>query len=140
VSKGNWMRAFAVAASGVLIALTLGSCGGDSKSNAGTYSGEKAKVATVVDELGKAARDGDGRRICNQLFDSNLRISVTRASKHSCAQEVVDSVFDDKADYDIQSLGVSGSTAHVRVKDQKGRRSLLLLLRESGSWRIARIS
>ena len=134
------MRGLAVISSGLLIAAALAACGGGSNSNADKYSGEKAKVATVIDELGKAARSGDGRRICDQLFDANLRISVRRASKHACAQEVVDKIFDQKTSYDVQSLGLSGNTANVRVKDQKGRKSLLLLLRESGSWRIARIS
>jgi hypothetical protein len=135
------MRKPAAALCLLLIVGTVAACGDNgSNSNADSYSGEKTKVATVIDQLGDAARDGDGDRICNELFDSNLKISVTRASNRPCSQEVVDKTFDEKTRYDVQSLGLSGDRAQARVKDQKGRRSLLLLLREGGSWRIARIS
>jgi hypothetical protein len=135
------MRTRAAVLSFLLIAGAMSACGGDeSKSNADRYSGEKAKVAAVVDQLGEAARSGDGDRICDKLFDSNLKTSVTRASNRPCSQEVVDKTFDEKTRYDVQSLGLAGDRAQVRVKDEKDRTSLLLILREGGSWRIARIS
>jgi hypothetical protein len=135
------MRTLAAAMSCLLAAGVIAACGGDGdESNADKYSGEKAKVAAVIDQLGEAARDGDGDRICDKLFDSNLKISVRRASKRSCAQEVVDKTFDEDTRYDVESVGLAGDRANVRVKDQKDRSSLLLLLREGGSWRIGRIS
>ena len=133
------MRLIAVTLTAAIAATCLVACGGD-KSNADKYSGEKAKVARVVDELGAAARNGDGDRICRDLFTKNLRISIARASKRACPAEVTQKVFDRNTKYDLQDLVVQGNQATADVKDQKNRKAILLFLKEAGQWRIAKVS
>ena len=116
-------------------------CGSDEDStNASKYEGEKAKVAAVVDELGEASRNGDGARVCRELFTRNLAISVKRAARRPCADEVTTKVFDEDADFEVQDLSVIDNRATARVEDQKKRKSVLYLAKERGRWRIARIS
>jgi hypothetical protein len=120
-----------------LVALGCGDGGGGS--NESRYSGEKASVARVIDELGSASRDGDGRRICSHLLTANLAISIARAAKQPCAVEIVQQLFAEDAHFDIEDLGIAGKQATIRVKDQNDRESTLLLAKQKGRWRIARI-
>ena len=114
-------------------------CGSDDDSNDSKFKGDKADVAAVIDKLGDSARDGDGDTICNDLFTSNLRISIRRASHQSCPDEVTEKIVDKDTEYEIQDLSLVGERATARVKDQKDRKSELLLERAGGTWRIARI-
>ena len=127
-----------------LICIALGAaaltgCGSDHGSNGSKYDGQKAEVAAVIDSLGNAARDGAGTRICQDIFTSNLRISVTRAAHQPCADEVTQNVFNKETKYAVEDLSVIGDQATARVKDQKDRTSVLLLQKAGGRWRIARI-
>jgi hypothetical protein len=111
-------------------------CGSDDSPK---FEGEKADVAAVIDNLGEAARDGDGAAICNDLFTSNLRISVARASRQSCASEVTEKIVSKDTKFEIEDVSVVGARATARVKDQKDRTSALLLEKSGDEWRIARI-
>jgi hypothetical protein len=123
------------------LAVGLVACGGGNKSNADKFSGDKKDVGRVVDELGDAASKGDGARICNDLFTRNLEISVSRAAHRACADEVTRNVFEKGAQYDVEDLSLlKSNVANVRVKDQRDRESVLLMFKERGEWRIAKIS
>jgi hypothetical protein len=115
-----------------------GGGGGGKKDNASRFSGEQANVARVVDELQSAARDGAGARICSQLFTQNLAISIQRASRRPCGQEVAANL-GPKTSFDVVGIQLRGTTAVAQVRDEKDRRSSLVFLRQAGQWRIARI-
>ena len=130
------MRATRWMAVGVLCAGLLGACGDDDD---GAATDETA-VAVVVKELETAARDGDGARICDDLFTENLRISVQRASKQACADEVKENVASETASFEVSNVKVNGDNATAQLADEKGVRSDVLFQREDGGWRIARIA
>lgn len=122
-----------------LVALSLSGCGAEDAANAAGDSGGDPDVAQVVDRLAEASREGDGARICDELFTENLRISVERASGRECADEVVANVGVSDASYDLQNLTVDRNQATAVLKDQTDRRSRVLFQRVEGQWRIARI-
>lgn len=122
----------------VMTALTIG-CGKSDHALKTKGDEPRDQIAAVIDQLGKAARDDDGARICKELFTSNLRISVARASGTTCAKEVGDNLFSPETAFDVKSVEVDGATATATVTDQRDRTSHLVLESEDGAWRIARI-
>ena len=116
----------------LLAGIVSGGCGDDKMSPAET---SKDQVTAVITSLGESARDGDGAKICNELFTSNLKISVAKASKKTCAREVGDNIFSSETSFDVKSVKVDGDTATATVTDQKDRTSDLVLFNESGGWR-----
>jgi hypothetical protein len=126
----------------VLAALAAGLvhlAGGDA-GNSSRFSGESKRVAQVVDRLAEASRDGDGDRVCNDLFTANLRISVTRASGASCAEQVTKSIGSQDAAFDIRTVRTKGPSARVVVLDDQRRASAVYLQRSKSGWRIAAVS
>ncbi len=111
-------------------------CGADENTASGD---DEENIAQVVEELEAAARAGNGAKVCNELFTENLRISVTRASQRSCAEEVQRNIASPRTTYRLQDLNVKGDQATGLTIDQQGRRSALLMQLEGGRWRIARI-
>jgi hypothetical protein len=101
--------------------------------------GDTVQLRALVAELASAAQDDDGDRICNDLFMENLRISVQRASRHSCGQEVANNVASDTS-YEVSQIQVTGDNATATLTDQKGTRSDVLFQRDGDKWRIARIA
>lgn len=132
------MRRWMCAAAAVTCAL-VGGCGGETGENEGQFEGEQAKVAKVVDELQAAGRAGDGDRICDDLFTENLRISVSRASKRACAEEVVSNIGGKETAFEVSGIKIEGGNATAELVDQEDRVSSVLFQREGDRWRIARI-
>jgi hypothetical protein len=118
----------------VLCTGLLAGCGDDDSDSS------DAQIAAVVMQLEDASRAGDGGRICDQLFTENLAISVKRASKQECADEVAENVASDDAEFKLERLDVKGDNATAELVDQRGERSAVLFERDGDSWRIARIS
>ena len=118
-------------------AALVGACGGDDDEG---ESDDQVAVAAVVEELESASKEGDGQKICDELFTENLAISVQRASGKSCAEEVSDNVAADDASFEIENLQVNGDNANAQLVDQRDERSDVLFQRENGEWRIARIA
>ena len=124
----------------LLSTLAIAGCGSDDKSSPAAGAGDSDEVRAVIKDLGTSARDGDGDRICEELFTSNLRISVARASGTTCAKEVRANLFSDDTTFDVTSVDIDGNTATAKVTDQRDRASdLVLFSQDDGSWRIARI-
>jgi len=117
----------------VWVALLAG-CGDDDSDS------PEQDIAVVVAQLQQAARDGNGAKICKDLFTDNLAISVKNASKQECAAEVEENVASDDAEFKLEDLKVNGDAATGQILDQRGERSAVLFQRESGSWRIGRIA
>jgi len=124
----------------LLSAVAIAGCGSDDKSSPAAGDSDSDKVAAVIEDLGTSARDGDGDRICTELFTSNLRISVARASGTTCPKEVSANLFSADTTFDVTDIEINGDTATAKVVDQRDRASdLVLFSQDDGSWRIARI-
>jgi hypothetical protein len=127
----------------VLVAAVVGGCGGDSNGgsdNASRYSGAEADVASVVDAFATAGNEGDGQRICTDVFALPLAKNVERKSKQSCAGEIEDNLPKGEYELDIDQIQVRGSTATATVTDQDGNSSVFSFVKDGSDWRVLRIT
>jgi hypothetical protein len=124
----------AVAVAAVLVAR------GSGASDSGTSDGEA--VRQVMTDLQTAAREGDGERICNQIFTPKLSDSVTRSSPSgSCATEVEAKLFAPSTKIEVENIDVPDeSNATVTVKEANGNTSNVFLVKQSGRWRIRSVT
>ena len=137
----NELRATRRVIAGATCALLMGACGGGGGGeNEGRYDGAEAEVAKVVDQLQSAGRESDGDRICEDLFTKNLSISVQRASKRECAEEVTSNISGEDTTFEVSKIKINGKNATAELVDEEDRRSSVLFQQEGGGWRIARIA
>lgn len=128
----------------VLTTLALAGCGGGSQGDEDAPSPmpapaeETNAVRFVLADLQAASRDGDGDRICNQIFTPRLADSVTAASKGgSCAKQVRRNLFSRDARIVVQDVTLRDPTSAVAVvAEQGGSGSDVLLAKQGGEWRI----
>ena len=130
-----------------LIAALIGAslvagCGGgdDEDSNASRYEGDEADVAGVVDDFAAAGKDGDGAKICNEIFDAALAKNVEREAKQSCASEVQDNLPEGEYDLTVNSIQVKGNAATAAVTDQDDNKSVLFMTKKGDAWRVFRVT
>lgn len=126
-----------LAVTAVLMCAGLTGCGGGSSASQQKASDEK-DVRQVLTDLQTASRDGDGTRICTQIFTPKLANSVTRsATSGSCATEVRKKLFSPQAQIGIENVNVPDpANATATVKEQNGNTSTVFLVKQSGRWRI----
>jgi hypothetical protein len=105
-------------------------------------STDAVAVRQVLTDLETASREGDGERICNQIFTPKLANLVTSSSTSgSCATEVKSKLFSPDAQIEIQSVNVTDeSNATAIVKEANGNTSTVFLVRQSGVWRIRSVT
>jgi hypothetical protein len=105
-------------------------------------STDAVAVRQVLTDLETASREGDGERICNQIFTPKLANLVTSSSTSgSCATEVKSKLFAPDAQIEIQSVNVTDeSNATAIVKEANGNTSTVFLVRQSGVWRIRSVT
>jgi hypothetical protein len=108
----------------------------------GSESSERDAVEQVMSDLQSASRDGDGQRICNEIFTPKLSDSVTRsAATGSCASEVKAKLFSPKARIEVQSIAVQdASNATATVEEANGNVSNVFLVKQDGRWRIRSVT
>jgi hypothetical protein len=136
------MRRLAYVAAVSAAAVAIG-CGGDDEdvnNNAENYDGTDAEVAGLVDDFANAGRDGDGTKVCEEIFTSQLAANVEREAGQSCPTEVEENLQEDEYELEIDSLQVDGDTAEVGVSDQDDNSSVLHIENADGAWRIARVT
>lgn len=103
--------------------------------------GSERGILATVDALQTASRKGDGRTICSKLFTPALVRSVEAAAKRSCAREVRKRLFTPDAAISVgRDIKVSGNRGTAVVREQNGNVSTLSLLKQSGQWRIDRVT
>ena len=124
----------AVVAAALLVGRGLG--GDDSSSS------DQDAVRQVMTNLQTASREGDGQRICNQIFTPKLSNSVTRSSASgSCAAEVKGKLFSPQTQIEVETVAVTDeSNATVIVKEANGNTSTVFLVKQSGLWRIRSVT
>jgi hypothetical protein len=107
-----------------------------------TGNSDRDAVAQVMSDLQTASREGDGERICNQIFTPKLSNSVTRSSASgSCATEVKAKLFSPDAKIEVQHIDVPDeSNATATVKEANGNVSTVFLVKQSGRWRIRSVT
>jgi hypothetical protein len=132
--------ALVVALSAGVLAVGCGDDGEDVNNNASDYSDQDAEVAQVVDDFANAGRDGDGQKICSEIFSEQLTQNVEKAAGQSCPTEVQDNLPEDEYELEVNTLEVKGTTATVGVSDQDDNKSVLHLEKDGASWRITRVT
>jgi len=118
-------------------------CGGggdDVNNNADDYDGTEGEVAGLVDDFANAGRDGDGAKVCDDIFSKELASNVEKEAGQSCASEVEDNLPADKYELEIDSLELKGDTATVAVTDQDDNSSVLHIQKIDNVWRIASVT
>jgi hypothetical protein len=120
-------------------AIATAGCGSSKDHDAKPADAGQTRVAQLVNRLGVDARSGDTKAICSELFTKNLRASITKAAGTSCATEVGRNIAGSDVRFSVVQVDARDDQAVALVKDQKGRRSSLVILPESGVWKIARI-
>ena len=138
--RGTKRIVYALALSATVVAIGCGGDDDDVNNNADNYEGTEAEVAQVIDDLGNAGRDGDGTKICEDIFTADLVKSIERGAGQSCESEVDDNLEQDEYELEIDSLEVDGDSATVGTTDQKDRSALLRLQRIDGAWRVVSFS
>ena len=135
------MKGTACAATLCAMAIAVG-CGGDDdvNNNADNYEGTEAEVAGVVDDFANAGRDGDGTKICEEIFTAELTSNVERESGQSCPSEVEDHLPEDEYELEIDTLSIDGDAATAAVTDQDDNSSVLHIEKVDDVWRIARVT
>ena len=108
----------------------------------GSESSDRDAVEQVMSDLQSASRDGDGQRICNEIFTPKLADSVTRSSATgSCASEVKAKLFSPDAQIEVQSIDVqNASNATATVEEANGNVSNVFLVKQDGRWRIRSVT
>jgi Domain of unknown function (DUF4878) len=123
----------------VVVAVVLVGRGSGSDGNAAS---DQDAVRQVMTDLQTASRDGDGERICNQIFTPKLSNAITKSSASgSCAAEVKANLFSPKTTIEIENVEVPDeSNATVTVKETNGNTSTVFLVKQSGRWRIRSVT
>lgn len=131
-----------LALAGTVVTVSLTGCGGsDPKKPAPAASTDQREILETVDALQTASRQDDARTICREIFTRNLARSVQSASKHSCEAEVHDSLTSPDAQLSIaRKIEIKGSQATTTIRERNGNTSAITFLKESGRWRIERVT
>ena len=116
----------------VAVVLAAVGCGGSDETS------DKDAVADVMSSLDQASRDGDGARICSELFTPKLANSVkSSAESNDCATEVKAKLFSPESKITVDDISVPDDVnAIALVQEGNGNTSRVFLVKQGGEWRI----
>jgi hypothetical protein len=105
-------------------------------------SSNRDAVDQVMSDLQTASQQGDGGRICDEIFTPKLAALVSRSAKSGkCASEVKAKLFSPRAKIDVQQIDLpDDSNATATVKEANGNVSKIFLVKQSGHWRIRSVT
>ena len=108
----------------------------------GSTDSAEDQVREVLSDLQAASQDGDGERICNELFTPKLAALVSASSDTgSCTAEVKNQLFSPETQIEVQSVDVpDGSNATATVEEANGNVSKVFLVKQDGRWRIRSVT
>jgi hypothetical protein len=122
-----------------VLALALAACGTESGSSGASFSGDAKDVADTVDDLSKAGKGNDAKKICDEILAGALQKKVAQGGA-SCDDEVDKAIGDaDDFDLDVQTVKVTGATATAQVRGRIGQDEkvrTMALEKINGAWRI----
>jgi hypothetical protein len=103
---------------------------------------DRDQIDQVMSDLQSASRDGDGSRICQEIFTPKLAALISTSSKSgNCATEVKAKLFSPEAKIDVESVDVpDSSNATATVKEANGNVSKVYLVKQGGEWRIRSVT
>lgn len=127
---------------GILVIAVMAVAVVATRGNSGNGSSDRDAVEQVMTDLQTASREGDGQRICDQIFTPKLSNSVTKSSTSgSCATEVKAKLFSPDAQIEVQNIAVPDeANATATVKEANGNTSTVFLVKQSGRWRIRSVT
>jgi hypothetical protein len=130
----------------LVLATLLAGCasGAGSNDSAEDFRGDQRAVATTVEDLESAAKDGDENRICRDLLAAALARRL--AAQGGCAAAVDKAIKNsDNFLLDVESVRIAGNRATARVKTETGDRDrfgtlTLTRIRPSAGWRVEQLA
>ena len=114
--------------------LALAGCGAAADEPA-ELEGEQGRVEAVIDDLQRAATEGEERRICTQLLAPEL---ARRAGE--CTRTVATAIDEsDLVDITVEEVRISGARATARVTsgNDDEQTETIEFVRQGRDWRIA---
>ena len=134
-------RALIALVAGCLVAAS--GCGTASEDSSKDFKGEQAAVASAVEDLQEAGRDGDAGKICSKLLTKDVVARIKAAGARSCEKTLDDSLDDaDTYELTVKKVAIDGNRATAVVKSEAGdedRSDTLELVKEGGRWKLAAI-
>jgi hypothetical protein len=118
------------------LALVLSACGSAAPSQESKFTGDRAEVAQVVDDLAAAGRSRDADKICSEILAKQL-VNELKSAGGDCVTEM-DRAINDANDYDltVDDVKVTGDTATARVRQGKSKTvATFSFIKENGGWR-----
>jgi hypothetical protein len=127
---------------GILLVAVLAVAVFATRGGSDSATSDRDAVEQVMSDLQTASREGDGERICNQIFTPKLSDSITRSSASgSCATEVKSKLFSPETKIEVQNIDVPDDVnATATVKEANGNTSNVFLVKQSGRWRIRSVT
>jgi hypothetical protein len=121
------------------LALTFTGCGAAASDSAKDFKGEQAKVAAVVEQLEKAARQDKPDVVCDKLL-TQARLALVKKLGTNCKTGVKDAFKDaDSFDLSVDKVTIRGDAATVKVTSGRGsdeKSDTLELKREGTAWKL----
>jgi hypothetical protein len=93
-----------------------------------------------VDDFADAGRDGDGDKICTEIFSEDLAKNVEKEAGQSCPSEVGENLPEGEYSLEVDTLEVKGDTATVGVTDQADNKNVLHIVKTDSAWQIASVT
>ena len=126
-----------------VLALAVTGCAGANTDSAEEFKGEKGKVAAVVEQLEKAAREDNPELVCEQLLTKG-RLATVKDLGTNCRTGVKDAFKDaDSFDITVDDITITGDSATAKVTSGRGsnkKSDTLALKREGTAWKVDSLS
>ena len=119
-----------------LLALVLSACGSAPAKQDSKFTGDRAQVAKLVDDLAEAGRKGDADKICAEILAKSL-VDELKSAGGDCVTEMHRAITD-ATDYDLQvdDVKVTGATATAKVRQGTSKKvATFAFIKEKGGWR-----
>jgi copper chaperone CopZ len=136
-------KRFSLQSGAVLLVVGLSACA-TTVSTSG-YKGEAKDVAQTVKDLQADVTASEEKKVCNNDLASSV-VKALSSSPGGCEKAIKDQVAEIASlEVNIQSIQITspGKTATAKVKSKysgKNRISSILLVKESGKWKVAKFS
>lgn len=122
-----------------VLALAVTGCGGAARDSAKEFKGEQAKVAAVIEQIEKAAREDKPDVVCDRLL-TEARLALVEKLGTNCKTGVKDAFKDaDSFDITVDKITINGDEATVKVTSGRGsnKKSDTLELKRAGAdWKV----